>query len=172
MTSQNSIPKNLMKKIAAGALLLLVGIMIGTLFTYNFMKTKPDNSNTKGKENSVYVDSVEQKKQEFDNTLRCQTEGERYIEEEYKNKMKDEAFLSDTTIYSPILNACVIKYGSVLISETGRTQYMIVFNLNTRKEIYSYTFSQNKDIFSPRVDILGTREEYEKVLLNLFGTKD
>mgnify|MGYP001609839212 FL=1 len=93
------------------------------------------------------------------------------MNEEYKNKMENEAFLSHNAIYSPKLNACVIKYGSVVESKIDTTFFYTIFNLNTGKEVYSYTYSRDKNTLK-RKDVLGTKNDFEQIVLNLFGSID
>lgn len=145
---------------------LIIGILIGIVFSYLYLSQK--NTNSDGETNKLLLNN-----QIFNNNLTCKELGSKFIEEERKNPGYDNEFAyAEDVIYSIKLNSCLIKY--YIRHKEGNIEnvFYAIRNLSTDLDIYiwEYRYDYSLDIFrQKKEDITGNKKDYDKLVGELFN---
>jgi len=149
--------------------ILIISVSINVLWVlYYLLLIRPKiNSqiNTIKQLKSIEID----KDEIFTKTLTCQSEGDRYVKNDNNPSQSNFSQLTHHTVYSPKYNACILLYRTVLTSNTERTTFNQIINLNTRKDIYYYTYTYQKSPPRTRTIDLGNEDEYNQIVSEIFG---
>lgn len=161
--------KNRIKFIIAVAILSILFNIVAIL--YYLLQIRPEFQRQENALNQ-FQSAKSNQDEIFTKTLTCQSEGDRYVKNDANSSQSNFIQLTHHTVYSQKYNACILLYPSQLKYDTETATFNQIVNLNTRQDVYYYSYTRlNQKPYTKKVT-LGDSDEYKRIVLEVFGIEE